>query len=216
MFFLLFKNISCAETACLLLRISPYKFLEVLEPQNFLASKNSCNEYFVEQTRDCWLELFSHLAEIFIIWKQQSCFEELFFRVLELQNFSMSKILAMNIFLSRHKSSQMLKAAIQPTVFLWICIHWESDICGQVNFYILSANQECRLLCLLADRVSKISRGWLQVVVLNAFAPCPLPHRFSFCTVVSLTLQTIKEKAHQKNRQLCMLHSRQLDWSKCR
>ena len=50
-FFLLSKNISCAETACLLLRTSLFKFLGVLEPQNFLASKNSCNEYFVEQTQ---------------------------------------------------------------------------------------------------------------------------------------------------------------------
>ena len=45
------KNISCAETACLLLRISLFKFLGVLEWQNFLVSKNSCNEYFVEQTQ---------------------------------------------------------------------------------------------------------------------------------------------------------------------
>ena len=45
------KNISRAETACLLLRISLFIFLGVLEWQNFLASKNSCNEYFVEQTQ---------------------------------------------------------------------------------------------------------------------------------------------------------------------
>ena len=70
--------------------------------------------------RDFWLELFSHLSEIFLIQKQQACMEELFFRVLELQNFFMSKILAMNIFLSKHKSSQILKAAMRPKVFLWI------------------------------------------------------------------------------------------------
>ena len=70
--------------------------------------------------RDCRLKLFSHLSEIFLIQKQQACFEKLFFSVLELQNFSMSKILAMKIFLSKHKSSQMLKAAMRPTVFLLI------------------------------------------------------------------------------------------------
>ena len=77
------------------------------------------NKHKSHLQRDCWLKLFSPLSEIFIIRKQQACFEKLFFRVLELQNFFMSKILAMNIFLSKHKSSQMLKAAIQPTVFLF-------------------------------------------------------------------------------------------------
>ena len=43
------------------------------------------------------------------------------------------------------------------------------------NQVILSANQECRLLCLLADTVSKISRGWLLAVVFNEFAPYPSP-----------------------------------------
>ena len=68
----------------------------------------------------CWANTNLTCSEIFLIQKQQACFEELFFRVLELQKFFMSKILAMKIFLSKHKSSQMLKAAIQPTVFLWI------------------------------------------------------------------------------------------------
>ena len=175
------------------------------------------NKHKSHLQRDYWLKLFSPLSEIFIIRKQQACFEKLFFRVLELQNFFMSKILAMNIFLSKHKSSQNAESCQRyQRYFFEFCIHWESDICGQVNFYILSANQECRLLCLLADRVSKISRGWLLAVILNAFAPCPLPHRFSVCTVVSLTWQTIKEKAHQKNYQLCRLHCRQLDWRNCR
>ena len=70
--------------------------------------------------RDFWLELFSHLSEIFLIQKQQACFEKLSFRVLELQNLFMCKILVMKIFLSKHKSSQILKAAMRPMVFLWI------------------------------------------------------------------------------------------------
>ena len=123
-FFLLSKNISCAETACLLLRTSLSKFLGVfcrtfwrlkILTMNILLSWHKSH-----LQRDFWLELFSHLSEIFLIQKQQACFEKSVFRVLELQNFFMSKILAMKIFLSKHKSSQMLKAAIQPTVFLWI------------------------------------------------------------------------------------------------
>ena len=115
-FFLLSKNISCTETACLLLRIiSFFKFLGVLELQNFLASKNSCNEYFVEQTK------ISLVLKSFWFGNSRPALKnKLFFRVLELQNFFKSKILAMKIFFSKHKSSQMLKAAIQPTVFLWI------------------------------------------------------------------------------------------------
>ena len=139
--------------------------------------------------------MFSHLSEIFIIRKQQAFFEELFFRVLELQNFSMSEIVAIIFSWANTNQVKYWKLQYSQRYFFEFCIHWECDICGQVKFYILSANQECHLLYLLADRVSKFSRGSLQVIVLNAFAPCPLPHRFSFCTVVSLTLQTIKEKA---------------------
>ena len=76
------------------------------------------NKHKSHLQRDCWLKLFSHLSEICLIQKQQACFEKLVFRVLELQNFFMSKILAMNIFLSKHKSSQILKAAMRPKVFI--------------------------------------------------------------------------------------------------
>ena len=113
-FFLLSKNISCTETACLLLRIiSLFKFWSFRTAELFGIQK------FL-QWIFCWANKNLTCSEIFLIWKQQTCFEELFFRVLELQNFFKSKILAMKIFFSKHKSSQMLKAAIQPTVFLWI------------------------------------------------------------------------------------------------
>ena len=93
------------------------------------------NKHKSHLQRDCWLKLFSPLSEIFIIRKQQACFEKLFFRVLELQNFFMSKILAMNIFLSKHKSSQNAESCQRyQRYFFEFCIHWESDICGQVNF----------------------------------------------------------------------------------
>ena len=65
------KNISCAETACLLLRISLFIFLGVSEWQNFLASKNSCNEYFVEQTQ-------ISLAMRLLTWAVFSSFWNLF------------------------------------------------------------------------------------------------------------------------------------------
>ena len=94
-FFLLSKNISCAETACLLLRTSLSKFLGVFCRTfwrlKILAMNILLSWHKSHLQRDFWLELFSHLSEIFLIQKQQDCFEELVFRVLELQNFLASK-----------------------------------------------------------------------------------------------------------------------------
>ena len=136
--------------------------------------------------RDCWVKLFSHLSEIFIIGKQQACFKELFCRVLELQNFSMSKILAMNIFLSKHKSSQMLKAAMQPTVFLWILNFGNLTSADRLTFTFCQQTRNAACCVCWRTEFQKISRGWLLAVVLSAFAPSPYPIVLGFARLYLL------------------------------
>ena len=155
-FFLLSKNISCTETACLLLRIiSLFKFLGVLEPQNFLASKNSCNEYFVEQTQ------ISLVLKSFWFGNSRPALKNYSSEFQNYRTSSSLKYWRWRFSWANTNQVKCWKLQYNQQYFFEFCIHWESYICGQVNFYILSANQECRLLCLLADRVSKISRGWL-------------------------------------------------------
>lgn len=54
-----------------------------------------------------------------------------------------------------------------------------------------------------------VSTFWM--VFLTAFSPCPLPNHFlvwpwfSFHLALTVTLQTTKEKMHQKNWQICRL-----------
>ena len=91
-----------------------------------------------------------------------------------------------------------------------VCIHWEYDICWQVD--VLSAYQECRLPSPLFGCSFKNLKG-LIAGSFNCFSHCllplprPLPHHFlfqplfRFCAAVTLTLRTIKEKT-AKNRQL--------------
>lgn len=65
--------------------------------------------------------------------------------------------------------------------------------------YILSVNQENRLLCQLANGVSKIPWGWMQEV----FSPClgssphPSPIVFSFDAVGERPAQSISKSAEQ-------------------
>ena len=117
--------------------------------------------------------------------------------VSELQNlYLMCQILTMNIFFF----------CCKPHYNGWysfeVCIHWESDICWQVD--ILLANKESFLLHAKSRCSFKNLKGWLQAVFLTAFTPHPIPHHFLFgpwiscCEAESLTPRPRKWKTHPK------------------
>ena len=125
----------------------------------------------------------------------------------------------MNFFLANTNQVICSKPHYNRRYSFEVCIHWESDICWQVD--ILLANQECCSKSIASKKRTLVQkpqgadcRNDSRWFFLLPSPLSPLPHRFpfrpriSFRAVVSLTLQSTKEKTHQKNasyvRRLCL------------
>ena len=124
---------------------------------------------------------------------------------MEPQNFLTCQILTMNFFWANTNQVRCSKPHYNRRYSFEVCIHWESDICWQVD--ILLVNQECCSKSVAPKKRTQVQKP--QRVDCRWFFSLPSPltplrHRFlfrpriSFRAVVSLTLQSTKEKTHQK------------------